>query len=89
MVSDEEFHLLCLTHYLRDDIFDANHTDLGHQGRDRIIFMEKRQIFSPGLELFTKQHIQTCCRCISRNTVTVPVRNCAELLNITSSKPMA
>ena len=83
--GDEEFDLLCLPYSLRDDIFHAYHTDLGHQGRDRTLSMIKRRFFSPGLENFIKQRIQTCGRCIRRKTA--PVKS-AELVNITSSAPM-
>ena len=84
-LSDEEFDRICLPHSLRDEIFHAYHTDLGHQGRDRTLSMIKRRFFSPGLENFIKQRIQTCGRCIRRKTA--PVKS-AELINITSSAPM-
>ena len=65
-LSDEEFDQICLPHSLRDEIFHAYHTDLGHQGRDRTLSMIKRRFFSPGLDNFIKQRIQTCGRCIRR-----------------------
>ena len=84
-VSEEEFDLLCLPHKLRDDIFKAYHADLGHQGRDRTLSLIKRRFFSPGLEHYIKQRIQTCGRCIRRKTAPAKA---AELVNITSSSPM-
>ena len=84
-VSKEDFDLLCLPQSLRDEVFQAYHTDLGHQGRGRTLSLIKRRFFSPGLEHFIKQRIQTCGRCIRRKTAPV---NAAELVNITSSAPM-
>ena len=84
-VSEDGFDLLCLPQSLRDEIFQTYHTDLGHQGRDRTLSLIKRRFFSPGLEHFIKQRIQTCGRCIRRKTAPVKA---AELVNITSLAPM-
>ena len=84
-VSGEEFDILCLPRTLWDDVFQAYHTDLGHQGRDRTLSLIKRRFFSPGLENYIKRRIETCGRCIRRKTAPVKA---AELVNITSSEPM-
>ena len=76
---------MSLPQSLRDDIFQAYHTDLGHQGRDRTLSFIKRCFYSPGLENYIKQRIQTCGRCIRRKSAPAKA---PELVNITSSAPM-
>ena len=56
-ISEDDFDLMCLPQSLRDDIFQAYHTDLGHQGRDRTLSLIKRRFYSPGLENYIKQRI--------------------------------
>ncbi|MCG7875356.1 MAG: RNase H-like domain-containing protein, partial [Candidatus Thiodiazotropha endolucinida] len=84
-IKEENFSLLCLPRSLWDDVFQAYHADLGHQGRDRTLSLIKRRFFSPGLEQFVRNRIQTCSQCIRRKTAPAKA---AELVNITSSAPM-
>ena len=68
----------------REDIFEALHDDLGHQGRDRTMSLIKQRFFWPGMDTYIKNKVASCERCIRRKAG--PDRG--KLVNITSTTPM-
>ena len=76
---------LCLPQSLKQDILQAYHDDLGHQGRDRTSSLVKSIFFWPGMDKDISEWIRKCDRCIRRKR---PLTKAAELVNIQSSAPM-
>ena len=68
----------------REDVFEALHDDLGHQGRDRTMSLIKQRFFWPGMDTYIKNKVASCERCIRRTAG--PDRS--KLVNITSTSPM-
>ena len=65
--------------------FEANHDDLGHQGRDRTISKMSTRFYFHRLNKFVAEKVRSCGRCIRRKTAPTKA---ARLVNITSSSPM-
>ena len=54
-VNHQEFQQLVVPLSYRDDIFEALHSDLGHQGRDRTTSLIKHRFFWPGIDSFVAE----------------------------------
>ena len=83
-INEQEFQQLVLPRVLRQEVFQALHDDLGHQGRDKTTSLLKQRIFWPRMDAFVKESVRACDRCIRRKAVG---GKSAELVNITSSSP--
>ena len=69
----------------RDEIFEALHSDLGHQGRDRTTSLIKQRFYWPGNDSYVRDKVRHCNRCILRKRKT---GISAELVNIVSAMLM-
>ena len=85
VLNGQDFLQLVLSPVFRDDVFEALHNDLGHQGGDRTTSLIKQRFFWPGMDTYIKDRVRTCDRCIRRKTGS---GKSAELVNITSTSPM-
>ena len=61
------------------------HDDLGHQGKEKSLWLAKQRFYWPGLEKDVDNKVQSCDRCVRRKTPTKPV---AQLNPISSRYPM-
>ena len=84
-LNGQEFQQVVLPSVFDDEVFQALHNDLGHQGRDRTTSLFKQRFFWPGMDKFIREKVKTCGRCIRRKT---GGGRSATLVNITSSSPM-
>ena len=84
-LNGQEFQQVVLPPVFHDEVFQALHNDLGHQGRDRTTSLFKQRFFWPGMDKFIREKVKTCGRCIRRKT---GGGRSATLVNITSSSPM-
>ena len=84
-INEQDFQQLVLPPVFRQEVFQALHDDLGHQGRDRTTSLFKQRFFWPGMDAFVKESVRACDQCIGRKAVG---GKSAELVNITSSSPM-
>ena len=84
-INEQDFQQLVLPPVFRQEVFQALHDDLGHQGMDRTTSLFKQRFFWPGMDAFVKESVRACDRCIRRKAVG---GKSAELVNITSSSPM-
>ena len=50
----------------REDVFEALHDDLWHQGRDRTTSLIKQRFFWPGMDTYIANKVASCERCIRR-----------------------
>ena len=83
-LNGQNFLQLVLPPAFREDVFEALHDDLGHQGRDRTMSLIKQRFFWPGMDTYIKNKVASCERCIRRKAG--PDRS--KLVNITSTTPM-
>ena len=77
-------NFLQLSSHQFEDVFEALHDDLGHQGRDRTMSLIKQRFFWPGMDTYIKNKVASCERCIRRKAG--PDRS--KLVNITSTIAM-
>ena len=84
-LQGQDSQQLVLPARFREDIFNAYHDDMGHQGRDRTLSLMKRRVYWPGMDTYVEKMIKRCDRCIRRKVL--PTR-AADLVNITSTAPM-
>ncbi|MCG8032585.1 MAG: DDE-type integrase/transposase/recombinase, partial [Candidatus Thiodiazotropha taylori] len=84
VLNGQDFLQLVLPPAFREDVFQALHDDLGHQGRDRTMSLIKQRFFWPGMDTFVKDKVASCGRCIRRKAGS----DKSELVNITSTSPM-
>ena len=61
------------------------HDDVGHQGKDKTLWLAKQRFYWPGLEKSVIEKVEGCGRCIRRKT---PVRPTAELVPIVTTRPL-
>ncbi|XP_052224106.1 uncharacterized protein LOC127839760 [Dreissena polymorpha] len=80
----EQYHQLVLPSALRDEVFQALHDDLGHQGRDRTMSLFKQRFYWPGIDTFVRDKVASCPRCIRRKAAP----DSASLVPIFTSAPM-
>ena len=84
-LNGQEFQQVVLPSVFHDEVFQALHDDLGHEGRDRTTSLFKPRFFWPGMDKFIRENVKTCRRCIRRKT---GGGRSAALVNMTSSSPM-
>ena len=84
-INEQDFQQLVLPPVFHQEVFQVLHDDLGHQGRDRTTSLFKQRFFWPGIDVFVKESVRACDRCIRWKAVG---GKSAELVNITSSSPM-
>ncbi len=65
--------------------FKGLHDDIGHQGRDKTLWLAKQRFFWIGLEADVIARVERCQRCTCRKTPAIPS---AELVTIQTSRPM-
>ncbi|MCM8885689.1 MAG: DDE-type integrase/transposase/recombinase, partial [Candidatus Thiodiazotropha sp.] len=85
ILNGQDFQQLVLPPVFREDVFQALHNDLGHQGRDRTTSLVKQRFFWPGMDTYIKEKVKACDRCTRRKTGS---GKSAELVNISSTSPM-
>lgn len=83
-LSGQEFQQLVLPPVFRDEVFQALHYDLGHQGRDGTTSLFKQRFFWPGMDSFVRDKVKTCGRCTWRK---IGRSKSDTLGNITSNSP--
>jgi hypothetical protein len=84
-IRGETYNQLVLPKFLIDVVFQAYHSDLGHQGRDRTLSLIKSRFYWPGIDNDIRTLVQQCGRCIRRKTAP-PIA--AKLVPISTSAPM-
>ena len=84
-LNGEKIHQLVLPEVYRDIALVGLHDDVGHQGRDRTMFLVKSRFYWPGLEKDVEQKVATCSNCVLRKSKD---RKSASLVNIESSQPL-
>lgn len=67
----------------RDIAFKGIHSDIGHPGKDKSLWLAKRRFYWPGMESDINIKIEWCDRCIRKKT---PVRPATELEPITTTR---
>lgn len=80
----QSYKQLLLPEVVREEVFQALHDDLGHQGRDRTTSLFKQRFFWPGMDSYIEEKVQQCPRCIKRKAL--PAK--ASLVSISSTAPM-
>ena len=63
-LNGQDFQQIVLPPVSRDEVFQALHDDLGHQGRDRTTSLVKQRFYWPGMDGFIREKVMTCGRCI-------------------------
>ncbi len=76
---------LVLPHAFRHIALKGCHDDIGHQGRDRTMWLIRQRFYWPGMDKEVREKVEHCGRCIRRKTRPRPS---AELVSIQSSRPM-
>ncbi|MCG7878036.1 MAG: DDE-type integrase/transposase/recombinase [Candidatus Thiodiazotropha taylori] len=84
-LNGQDFQQIVLPPVFREEVFQALHDDLGNKRRDRTTSLIKQRFFGPGKDIFVRERVKSCGRCIRRKTG--GGRNAA-LVNIKSSSPM-
>ena len=69
----------------RDLAFKGLHDDIGHQGRDKTLWLFRNRFYWPGLETFVRNKVESCHRCICWKTRGTAA---AELVPIQTSRPL-
>ena len=76
---------LVLPESKREVALKGLHDDVGHQGRDKTLWLVKQRFYWPGFESDVVQKVQSCARCTCSKTSAIPS---AELVTIESSRPL-
>ena len=84
-LNGEDIVQLVLPSSYKAFVLRSLHDDLGHQGRDRTLYLVRSRFYWPGQESDVEKYVGQCGRCIRRKTLPRPS---AELVSITSSQPM-
>ena len=63
----------------RDVASKGVHNDVGHQGRDKTLWLAKQRFFWNGMDSDIKSRVETCGRCVRRKVGDTPRAN---LINI-------
>ncbi len=84
-VFSEPIQQLVLPTIYRDVALSGLHDDVGHQGRDRTLYLVKRRFYWPGVDKDVERKVASCENCILRKTKS---KVAAELVNITTTQPM-
>ena len=61
------------------------HDQVGHQGKDKTLWLARQRFYWPGLERDVVQKVESCPRCLRRKT---PIKPVAQLNPIDSTYPM-
>ena len=83
--DQEEIFQLILPEKYREWALKALHDNVGHQGRDRTLWLVKQRFFWPGVDEAVKTKVQTCPNWLRRKS---PTKATAVLVPITSTRPM-
>ena len=84
-LNGEKIQQLVLPEVYRDVAITGLHDDVGHQGRDRTLYLVKSRFYWPGLDKDVERWVATCSKCIMRKS---KVQRSACLVNIQSSQPL-
>ena len=76
---------LVLPSCYKDVVLSGLHDDVGHQGRDRTLWLVRQIFYWPGLEGDVEQKVAQCPNCIRRKS---HIRPRAEMIPIESSRPL-
>ena len=71
--NGQNFLQLVLPPAFREDVFEALHDDLGHQGRDWTMSLIKQRFFWPGMDTYIKNKVASCECCNRRKLVQTEV----------------
>ncbi len=83
-VYSEPVQQLVLPTIYRDVALSGLHDDVGHQGRDRTLYLVKRRFYWPGVDKDVERKVASCENCILRK---IKSKVAAELVNITTTQP--
>lgn len=84
-VEEQEVSQLLLPVHFRELILKELHDNIGHQGRDRTLWLVKQRFFWPHMEQDIIEKIRTCPNCLRRKTTT---KASAHMIPIQSTYPM-
>lgn len=76
---------LVLPTVFKDVVLRGLHDDVGHQGRDRTLWLVRQRFYWPGLEGDVESKVAQCPNCLRRKA---HIRPRAELVPIESSRPL-
>jgi transposase InsO family protein len=81
----EKICQLVLPETFREVALQGIHDDTGHPGKDKTLWLARQRYYWPGMEKDVQTKVNSCSRCILSKT---PVRPAAELVPITTTRPM-
>ena len=84
-ICGENVKQLILPHAYSNLVLKGLHDDVGHQGRDKTLWLVKQRFFWLGLDDDVTRKVKECNRCITWKTHMGPS---AELVSIQTSRPM-
>ena len=84
-LDGEEVRQLVVPEHFKDIALIGVHDDVGHQGKDKTLWLARQRFYWPGLEKSVIEKVEGCGRCIRRKT---PVRPTAELVPIVTTRPL-
>ena len=84
-IEGEEVKQIVLPEKFRDIALKGVHDQVGHQGKEKTLWLAKQRFYWPGLEKDVEDKVSSCGRCIRRKT---PVRPVAKLVTIETTRPM-
>lgn len=84
-IDGQEVNQLVLPVHYRELALSGMHDDVGHQGRDRTLWLIKQRFYWPHMEQDVVEKVRTCPNCIRRKT---PTKAAAHMVPIQSTYPM-
>ena len=84
-LDGENIQQIVLPKSLREMAFTGLHSDVGHPGRDKTLWLVKQRFYWPGLEKDVAKAVESCSRCVCAKTRPVPS---ATLVPIQTTRPL-
>lgn len=84
-LKGEKVRQLVLPRVYRDIALRGLHDDVGHQGRDRTLYLVQSRFYWPGMVTEVEEKVASCPSCILRKSKD---RRSASMVNIESSQPL-
>jgi transposase InsO family protein len=85
VLDGERVLQLCLPEHFKDVAFVGIHSEVGHPGIEKTVWLGRQRFYWPGQEHDITKRVEACERCIRRKT---PVRHQAKLHPIFTMKPL-
>ena len=85
VVDGENVYQLVLPVHFREKAMEYIHDEVGHQGRDRTLWLARHRFYWPFMDNDIETKVKTCGRCIRRKTKATPS---ATLIPIETSRPL-